>query len=60
MSDRSGIIWEAMDPTPKRNLIRVRRILPRKKITVGNEGRKVNEELVDLDLRSIFEFVTSK
>ncbi len=37
----------AADPTPK-------------KITVGNEGRKVNQELFDLDLRSTFEFVTSK
>ncbi len=27
---------------------------------VGDEGRKVNQELVDLDLRSTFEVVTSK
>ncbi len=46
----------AMDPTPKRNLIRERRIPPRWKIKVGDKGErtatKVDLDLVGLPLRS--------
>ncbi len=44
----------------KRNLIRDSRIPPPKKIRVRDEGRRVNKELVDLDLRSTFKVVLSK
>ncbi len=44
---------EAMDPTPKRNLIRDRRIPPRRKIKVGDKGEEKGQTTkVDLDLRS--------
>ncbi len=34
--------------------------LPQRKYRVGDEGNKLNQELVDLDFRSTFEVVTSK
>ncbi len=49
---------EAMDPTPKRNLIRERRIPPRRKIKVGDKGERTatkvdrDLDLVGLPLRS--------
>ncbi len=45
---------------PKRNLIRERRIPSQRKFRVPDKGRRVNQELVDLDLRSTFKVVTSK
>ena len=49
--DKFGL--EATDTTPKRNLIRERRIPPQRKLKVGDKGERTATK-VNVDLRSTF------